>query len=416
MTTATPGPDPLPLYTRLTAAGPVHRARRPDGTILWLVTRSAEARAALADPRLQMRPPKPDGPEPETPGGVADRYLFPYRDHLAVSDPPDHTLLRRLVSTAFTPRRVEALRPRIQEITDGLLEGFAERGHAELVQELALPLPMAVIGELLGIPAEHRVEFRDWADTIVGAAPGQDPASQGGQQAALSHLYDFLADLIAAKRRRPGADLLSALTEAAENDAVLTDSQLLSMAFLLLVAGYETVAGLIGNSVLALLGAPDQLASLRADPALLPAAVDELLRHCGPVDKANTRYAVAATRIGAASVQPGDQVQVVLTAVNRDPRSFTEPGELDLLRTDGGHHLAFGHGIHYCLGARLAKAEAEIAIGSLLARFSDLELTEPADELPWRSTPLLRDVRRLPVRFSPLPTRSRGTSPGGDHA
>ncbi|MEY9969471.1 cytochrome P450 [Streptacidiphilus sp. MAP12-16] len=403
MTTAQPRQDPLTRYAKLTAAGPIHRARRLDGSTLWVITRAAEARVALADPRLRMRPPAGGGPE--VPSGIPARYLFPYQDHLAVMDPPDHTLLRRLVSATFTPRRVEALRPRIQEITDGLLDGLDGRGEADLIQELALPLPIAVIGELLGIPEQRRAEFRDWADTIVGANPEQDQATLGERQAALDHLYDYLTGLIADKRRQPGEDLLSALTEAAEDEQKLTDGQLLSMSFLLLVAGYETTAGLIANSVLALLSAPGRLAALRAEPALLPGAVEELLRHCGPVDKANNRFAVEEIRIGAAVIQPGDQVQVALTAANRDPRAFdADPGELDLRRGDGSRHLAFGHGIHYCLGARLAKAEAEIAIGTLLGRFGELEVAVPVDELPWRVAPLLHDVRQLPVRLSPRST------------
>jgi cytochrome P450 len=379
--------DPHSVHARLRAQHPVAPVMMPGGMPVWLVTGFPEARAALADPRLRKRMPGWH-PEPDS--------IFATLDvHMLNSDPPDHERLRRLVNKAFTPRHVEGLRPRITAITEGLLNDLSGRPEVDLLASFAFPLPITVICELLGVPAGDRDDFRAWSASIVS-----DTVAPVVFQEHATAMIRYFKALLAAKRREPADDLLSALLAARDEGDALSENELVSMAFLLLVAGHETTVNLISGGVLALLLNPAELARLRADPALTGAAVEELLRHVSPVNDATYRVAAEPVEIGGMRISPGDPVLVALSGANRDPSRFGAPDRLDLGRDSSGH-LAFGHGIHYCLGAPLARLEAEIAFTGLLARFGSIRLAVPADSLRWRPSSLIRGLESLPVRLAP---------------
>ncbi len=377
--------DPYPFYAKLRAEGPVHRVLSPKDGPVWLVVGYDEARAALADPALSKdwsRAPRRD-----------DREISSISANMLESDPPHHTRLRRLVAKEFTPRRIEALRPRVQQITDELIDAMLPSGSADLVDALAFPLPMTVICELLGVPSMDREAFRRWSNEIISPT---DPAAES---AAVAAMGGYLAELITAKRAAPGGDLLSALirTNDADGDK-LSPEELVGMAFLLLVAGHETTVNLIANGVLALLRHPAQLAALRAEPALLDNAVEEMLRYDGPVETSTYRFSTEEVRYGGVVIPAGEPVLISLASAAHDAHRFDGPGRFDI-RRDARGHVAFGHGIHHCLGAPLARMEGRIAVRSLLDRCPGLALnTEPA-LLTWRSGLIIRGPRQLPVSF-----------------
>ncbi|WP_020119058.1 cytochrome P450 [Streptomyces canus] len=378
--------DPHPVYARLRGLGPVHRVRPPGSDAdysTWLVVGHEEARAALADPRLSK-----DG---RRIGMVFDGEGLIGR-HLLGSDPPEHTRLRGLVSRAFTMRRVEQLRPRIQRITDDLLDAMLPHGHADLVQYLAYPLPITVICELLGVPEMDRTEFRKLSTEVVA------PTSPESSYDAVRRLGAYLTELIEDKRcAGPSDDLLGDLIRTtAEDGDRLSPSELRGMAFLLLIAGHETTVNLITNGVHALLTHPDQLAALRADMSLVDGAVEETLRYEGPVENATFRYAAEPLEIAGRTIAKGDPVMICLSAADRDDSRYPAPDRFDIRRDPRGH-LAFGHGIHYCLGAPLARLEARTAIRALLERAPALALDGPTGE--WLPGMLIRGVRSLPVRW-----------------
>ncbi|MES9525054.1 cytochrome P450 family protein [Streptomyces capoamus] len=378
--------DPHPVYARLREQGPVHRVRlgTPGGAWeTWLVVGYEEARAALADQRLAKDTARiGDVPLDEQ---LIGKYLL-------TADPPQHTRLRSLVTRAFTVRRVEQLRPRIQRITDELLDDMLPRGRADLIDSLAYPLPITVICELLGVPEMDRTEFRKISTEVVA------PTGEDSEHDATVRLAEYLTELIEGKRRAgPTGDLLSDLIRTtAEDGDRLSAQELRGMAYLLLIAGHETTVNLIGNAVLALLTHPAQLAALRADTSLLDAAVEETLRWEGPVQNATYRYATEPLEIAGARIGQGEGVLVGLTAAHRDAARYADPDRFDI-RRDARGHLAFGHGIHYCLGAQLARLEGRIALGTLLERAPGLALEGEPEE--WLPGLLMRGVRSLPVRW-----------------
>lgn len=380
--------DPYSVYAMLRERGPVHRVRMPEGAVCWLVVGHEEVRAALTDPRLAK-----DWQNAAEGFGLAPIASGP---HMLIVDQPQHTRLRKLVTKEFTPRRVESMAPRVQQMTDDLLDAMlASPGRrADLVEALSFPLPMSVICELLGVPDLDQEAFRDWSNTAVGSAPPQEKMTAATEVAA------YLAELVAAKRERPGDDLLSALIRTTDEDGDrLSPEELLGMAWILLVAGHETTVNLISNGVLALLRHPEQLAALRADFGLLDNAVEEMLRYDGPVETSTYRFTTEPVEIGGTVVPGGGElVLVALSDADRDPARFAEPDRFDI-RRDARGHVAFGHGIHYCLGAPLARLEAKIAIRSLLERCPDLALDAHPDSLTWREGLLIRGPHRLPVRF-----------------
>ena len=379
--------DPYSVHERLRAERPVAAVIMPGGTPSWLVTGYAEARAALTDPRLRKMPPG-WRPDPASIFGLLEM-------HMLNSDRPDHERLRKLVNKAFTARRVEQLRPRITSITAGLLDDMSTRREVDLLASFAFPLPITVICELLGVPVADRDQFRAWSATIVA-----DTVSPEVFQAHATAMTGYFRALMATRRREPADDLLSALISARDDADRLSEDELLSMAFLLLVAGHETTVNLIASGMLALLLNPGELARLRADPALLSSAVEELLRYVNPVNNATFRFTSEPVEIGGVPIGPGEVVLVSLSGANRDPSHYADPDRLDLGRDTGGH-LAFGHGIHYCLGAPLARLEAEIAFAGLLERFGSITLAVPPDELRWRPSTLIHGLESLPVRLGP---------------
>jgi cytochrome P450 len=385
--------DPYSVHARLRARRPVTPVVLPGGPGAWLITGYGEARAALADPRLSKHMPGWH-PEPDS--------IFAALDlHMLNSDPPDHERLRKLVNKAFTARRVERLRPRITAIAAGLLDDMQAGGRpgvrpeVDLLASFAFPLPITVICELLGVPAGDRDDFRTWSATIVA-----NTAAPEVFQAHATAMVRYFKALLAAKRREPADDLLSALIAARDDEDSLSENELVSMAFLLLVAGHETTVNLIASGVLALLLNPAELARLRAEPALIGGAVEELLRYVNPVNHTTFRCAAEPVEIGGVRINRGDPVIVALSGANRDPARFGDPDRLDLGRDSAGH-LAFGHGIHYCLGAPLARLEAEIAISGLLARFGSISLAVPVTSLRWRPSTLIHGLESLPVRLAP---------------
>jgi cytochrome P450 len=391
--------DPQGLFARLRAQAPVTPVIMPEGGRAWLITRYADVRAALADPRLAKNWMKHMAPDDWTPDPVQG-YL---NRHMLNMDPPDHTRLRRLVVKAFTPRRVASLRPRIEEITASLLDAMAVSaaagtdagdGVVDLLAAFAFPLPVTVISELLGIPPEDQNAFREWSGTILSSAAGPEEFRAAGLA-----MYEYFAELVAAKRRAPGDDLVSALIEAQDAGDALDGGELLAMMFLLLVAGHETTVNLIGSGTLALLLAPAQLARLRSEPELLPSAVEELLRYANPLNHATERFTLEDVVIGGVTIPALEWVVCATSSGNHDSARFPSAASLDVGR-DATGHLAFGHGIHYCLGAPLARLEGEIAFGSLLARFPEISLAVPPSSLRWRPSSLIHGLESLPVRLT----------------
>jgi cytochrome P450 len=387
--------DPYAVYEWLRDDGPARKVLLPNGWGVWVVTRYAEARAALTDPRLRkdsraLQQYMPDAAPPED-----DSLAVVLQAHMLNSDPPDHTRLRKLVGKAFTARRVAALRPRIEAITAELLDAMAnlDADPVDLIDHFAFPLPMTVICELLGVPAGDRQEFRAWSSTLLSDGPDEEV------RAASAAMADYLVGLLAVKRAEPADDLLTGLIQARDHEDRLNEQELVSMVFVLLVAGHETTVNLIGNGTLALLRHPDQLARLRQDPSLIPAAVEELLRYNGPVNLATMRYTVEPVQLGDVEIPAGEFVLVSLASANHDDRRFTDPERLDVGREATGH-LAFGHGIHYCVGAPLARLEGEIAFRQLFDRFPGLRLAAAPTELRWRNSTLIRGLERLPVHLA----------------
>ncbi|APE34408.1 cytochrome [Nocardia mangyaensis] len=385
--------DPHAHYRRWRADGPVHRVRFPDDVVRWVVVGYPEARAALADPRLRKDMASAaailDNKRQVPP---TDPQSLALLTHMLSTDPPGHTRLRKLVNKAFTTRRVAALRPRIEEITEALLEAMATADEVDLMDTFANPLPVTVICELLGVPFADRDDFQSWTRSLIGV-PGEADEERSAAAAAMTR---YLSNLVRAKQSEPADDLLSQLTLTDDDGDRLTDPELVAMAFLLLVAGHETTVNLIGNGVYALLRDPEQWAALRADPEAVPAAVEEFLRFDGPVDMATVRFTAEPVTMGGTEIPAGELVYVALSAANRDPARFPEP---DALTIDGptAGHLAFGHGIHFCVGAPLARLEADIAFTLLLRRFPALRLAPTADTARWQTSTLIRGLLDLPV-------------------
>ncbi|WP_377269677.1 cytochrome P450 [Peterkaempfera sp. SMS 1(5)a] len=400
--------DPYPAYAWLREYAPVHRTTLPSSVDAWLVTRYADARQALADSRLSKNPVH-HSEQAHRSGrvGIPGERSADLMTHLLNIDPPDHTRLRRLVSKAFTPRRVAEFGPRVQQLTDRLIDSFAERGSADLIHEFAFPLPIYAICDLLGVPPEDQDDFRDWAGMMIRHGGGP----RGGVARAVKRMRTYLAELIHRKRSEltaqplPGEDLISGLIRASDHGEHLTENEAAAMAFILLFAGFETTVNLIGNGTYALLRNPEQRALLqesvqRGDTSLLATAVEELLRYDGPVELATWRFATTPLDIGGVAIPEGDPVLVVLAAADRDPDRFEGPDTLDLARRDNPH-LGFGHGIHYCIGAPLARLEAQCALATLLTRLPDLHLAAAPDDLRWRGGLIMRGLRTLPVGFTP---------------
>ncbi|WP_329108976.1 cytochrome P450 [Micromonospora sp. NBC_01699] len=398
--------DPFTGYSRIREQTPITRVTIPGIAPPWVVTRHEDVRAVLADPRFVTNPANVPGGAGVNLAemvlrsrGVAEEHIRYLLANILEFDGADHHRLRRLVSRAFTARRVELLRPRIEQIAEDLLDrlpGAVRDDAVDLLRHFAYPLPVVVICELVGIPAQDRPGWQRASAALV------EP-SGAGMAEALRELVESTERVIAARRAEPADDLVSALIRAQDEDGDrLSDTELIAMVLTLLIAGHETTAHLIGNGTAALLTHPDQLARLRDEPELMPGAVPELLRWCGPATATRMRYATEDLRVGDVPIRRGEAVMPILVAANFDPRAFDDPDRLDLGRDRDGHrerHVAFAHGLHYCLGAPLARLEGEVAFGALLRRFPDLTLAVAPDELDRELVPGAWRLRALPVRL-----------------
>jgi hypothetical protein len=380
--------DPYPIYDALREGEPVRRVASPDGPV-WMLFRHADVRAALADPRLSKdwRHTLPADQREGQPGAPIPMMIL--------LDPPEHTRLRKLVSRAFTARRMEDLRPRVAEIAERLLDELPAdgSGRVDLMPRYAFLLPVFVICELLGVPAEDRDRFAAWSNVMV------DESTQDEKTSASIQLHGYLSELIGRKRAEPDDALISGLIEVADEGDRLSEEELVAMAMLLLIAGHETTVNLIGNAVLALLTHPDQRALLRERPDLLAGAVEEVLRWDSPVHSTPARFAAEDVEYSGVTIPAGSVVLLSLASANRDGERFDDAEQLRVDRDTTGH-TAFGHGLHHCLGAQLARIEGQEAVGALLARFPGLALDAPVEDLLYRRSTFVRGLQALPVRLT----------------
>jgi cytochrome P450 len=386
--------NPYPMYKALREAAPVSWNEMFES---WVFTRFRDVDAILMDQRFSADRSKAQTRFSEMiRQQQAEFGPFSQAPTMLTSDPPEHTRLRRLVSKAFTPRAVENLRPRIREIIDELLDGI--RGDEfDLVEEIAYPLPVIVISEMLGVPPKDRADFKRWSDDVVATlgGPFTPPDVMERARKSIEELAEYLSGVIAERRAEPRGDLISGLIAAEDNGTVLSEVEIFSTTILLLIAGNETTTNLIGNAMYTLLQNPEQLALLRSDLTLMPSAVEEVLRYNGPV-QATARVAMTDIELAGITVKQGQMAMAVLGAANHDPEKFADPERFDV-RRNPTDHLAFGDGIHFCLGAPLARAEAQIAFEEILRRFPHIEL---AGEPTWGGTFIIRGAKKLPLRVS----------------
>jgi cytochrome P450 len=389
--------NPFPIFAEVRQRGPVHHVTLADGHGAWLILGYEEAKLLLNDARLSKDMQAAFASDSEVLAeGLPGRE---FARHMLAVDPPDHTRLRRLVSAAFSLRRVEKLEPAVCGIVDDLLDRIAELGpdaRVDLVTAFAFPLPFTVICELLGVPDEDRTAFGQCLSTMLTPTLTSEQYDRAKQ--ASDAVVALLRGLVATKRQHPGDDLVTGLISARDGDECLDEQELLASILQLIIAGHDTTASLIGNGVVALLRHPDQLAALHADPDALPGAVEELIRYDTPAPHSTFRFAVEDVNVGGVTIPAGAQVIISLASANRDPARFSDPDALDVRRSDQ-RHLAFGHGIHFCLGAPLARMEGRLALGSLFRRFPELRLAVPVEELHWGHGDglVLRGLSELPV-------------------
>ena len=367
--------DPYPTWERIRAEDPVHWSERHRS---WFLTRYADCENFFADPALTADRAK----------AAKAAWVGPRTTRSIGSDPPEHTAVRQLAQRGFAAREIEILRPRIEAMVERLLDGI-DPSRFDLIADFAYPLPITVIAELFGVPEADRPQFSAWSRQM---AEGMDRFYKKDKTFGGEGMGAYVASLVAERTKRPGDDLISRMLEA-EGDDALTPAEVTQLCTLLVFAGHETTTNLIGNGVLALLEAPDQLAALRVtDGAGMRTAIEELLRFDSPAQMIN-RAVMADTTIGGVPLRSGDSVVAVLGSANRDPERFTRPDELDVARHPNPH-LAFGQGVHFCLGAALSRREAGIALPALLERFADLRLAGPPE---WRPTAVLRGLASLPL-------------------
>ncbi len=382
------------IHAQMRAENPLICQPGLDGeTMIWFVTGYDEVQAILRDDRHFVREPRNAlGYEPWEMSD-SDRMM---NSHMLNKDWDDHRRLRNLVSKAFTPRMVRQMEPRVQAIAEALIDNVADQGNMDLVGDFAFHLPTIVISELLGVPVEYREKFRAWANAAV--MPAMDEAAQAEAMRLMQEFLAFLQTFFADRRDNPRDDLTSALIQAEEDGDRLSQQELFSMLFLLIVAGHETTVSLIGNAMVALWHHPDQLALLQQEPGLMKTAVEELLRYDGPVERTFNRWAAEDMEIGGETLPKGSVVIPIISAANRDPRQFENPEQLDVTRQPNPH-MAFGKGVHYCVGAPLARMEAEIALSTLLRRLPTIQPAIPLDQLRWRLAPMFRSLEALPVQW-----------------
>ncbi|TWT11136.1 cytochrome P450 [Planomicrobium sp. CPCC 101079] len=377
--------NPYPTYSDLRETDPIHQVRFPDGQLGWLVTRFEDATEVLKDPRFIKDISKMYG------GSMDQMSVF--TQNMLFSDPPDHKRLRGLAQKAFTPKLIAGMRDHIQEIADELLDPLSDRNSINLIDEFAFPLPIIVICEILGVPAEDRDKFRLWSNSLIEGTSGEIGVSIFEH---MNQFIQYLGEWFAKVRENPGDDLISQLIIAEEEGDRLTEKELYGVVSLLIIAGHETTVNLIGNTVLALLEFPEQQTLLREHPEMIPQALEESLRYNGPVEFSTSRWASEDLQLAGKNIGRGDLVVVSLNSANHDPAKFNDPETFDITR-EKSPHLAFGMGIHFCLGAPLARLEGEIAISSLLERFPEMQLQIDKSKLEWRPGMIVRGVKEIPL-------------------
>ncbi|WP_034273661.1 cytochrome P450 family protein [Haloechinothrix halophila] len=379
--------DPYPTYARLRAEGGAHHVSLPDGSKAWLITRYDDVRAGLADERLSLN-------RKNARGGYQGYSLPPALDeNLLNMDPPDHTRLRSLIASAFTPKRVAALAPRVEAAAAELLDAVAPGETVDLIATVAAPLPVRVIGDLFGVPPAERSRFRTWTTTLLAPSPGQAPTAA---RDAVGDMHRYLLDLVARKRAEPADDLLSELIAVRDAGDRLSEDELVSLVFLGLWAGYENVVNLIGNGMRALLTHPEQYAELRADETLLPSAIEELTRYDQPLQFAIRRFPLTDVDIAGVTISAGETVLLGIASANHDGDVFADPDELRLRRAPNPH-LSYGHGIHRSFGSRLSQLETSVTVSALLRRGCTLAVA--AEDLRWQPSFRNRGLTELPVTF-----------------
>jgi cytochrome P450 PksS len=386
--------NPFPLLARLRVSEPVCRTVLPDKTLVWLLTRYEDVNALLKDDdpfaknRYNAMSPEQLRKQPWVPP-----MFRPLERTMLDLDSPDHTRLRALVHKAFTPRVIEQMRSRVQTLANELLDAVTRKGEMDLIRDYALPLPMTLITEILGVPSRDRDKFHQWSKAIVSVNQFNN---NWRVIPVIWKFVRYLRSFFKMRRADPRDDLVSALIQAEEAGDTLSEDELLAMVFLLLVAGHETTVNLIGSGTLELLQHPDQMDRLRREPSLIRPAIEELLRYTSPVFMSTERYAREDVIIQGVTISRGEMTLGIIGSANRDEKVFDRPEELNISREDN-RHLSFGHGIHFCLGAPLARLEAQIAISTLLDRLPELRLNVAPERLRWRSSLILRGLETLPV-------------------
>lgn len=387
--------DPFPFFARLRASEPVYRTTLPDKTVVWLLSRYDDVTALLRDERFTKNRRSALTEEQLRKLPWTPPMFRPLERNMLDLDPPDHTRLRSLVHKAFTPTLVAQIRSRTQTVADELLDRVLSTGKMDLIKDFALPLPMTIITEILGVPKKDHDKFHKWSQAVVSLT---SPSPTLRVIPSVWRFIRYLRQFFKLRRRDPQDDLVSALIEAEEAGDKLNEDELLAMVFLLLIAGHETTVNLIGNGTLALIENPNEMRKLLSELSLVKPAVEELLRYTSPVFTTTERYAREDAMIHDITIRRGEMALGVIGSANRDENVFENPNELQITR-DPNRHLSFGQGIHFCLGAPLARMEAQIAFTTLLRRAPDLRLTVPAHSLRWRPSIFLRGLAALPVKF-----------------
>ncbi len=390
--------NPFPFYAQLRAEAPVFPVKLPRSISkqrAWLITRYDDVLNVLKDERCAKDRRHAMTPEQLKKVPWVPKMFKPLEYNMLDLDSPDHTRLRALVNKAFTPRLIEQMRDQIQALSNALLDGAERNGGMDLIADFALPLPLTMIGRILGVPAQDHLKFHRWSKTVVSAGTNRNYVVL---IPTIMRFLGYLKQLVNERRVHPKNDLVTALVQAKEGGDQLSDDEILAMIFLLLIAGHETTVNLIGSGTLALLEHPDQWALLRSEPSLIKSAIEELLRYVCPVEMATERYGREALTIAETTIPRGELVMAVIGSANRDANYFDHPDVLDITR-ENNKHLAFGHGVHFCLGASLARLEGQIAISTLIRRMPNLRLLSAPDQLRWRGTFVLRGLEALRVSF-----------------
>ncbi len=395
ITSATFKANPFPFYAQLRAQAPVFAVKLPTKERAWLVTRYDDVLSVLKDERFAKDRRNAMSPEQLKKQPWIPPMFKPLERNMLDLDSPDHTRLRALVHKAFTPRLIEQMREQIQALTNELLDAVEPNGSMDLIADFALPLPLTVIGRILGVPSEDNDKFHRWTKTMISGGTNRNLFVL---VPSMMSFMGYLKKLIKQRRAAPKDDLVTALVQAKDGSDSLSEDEILAMIVILLVAGHETTVNLIGSGTLALLEHPDQLVKLRNEPTLIKTAIEELVRFVCPVETATERYAREDIPIVGTTIPRGELVLAVLGSANRDAKYFDNPDALDITRSNN-KHLSFGHGVHYCLGAPLARLEGQIAISTLLQRMPYLHLSVAPDQLRWHGAFVLRGLEALPVGF-----------------